>query len=290
MRLMQVTLEKAVSDNVLPFIREQTMTNSELEVTKRMDKVASSLSDDGNMNINLDLSKWNQLQRHELNRYIFKELDALHGRNNLYENSHLWFNRCLILLGSRLTPPKIGEDGEPEEGDYCHYDQYGGLEGMRQKAWTITTIMLIKIALDETQTEGTTMGQGDNQVIHVKLTNDQNRDPKRHVRLLLNTLEYIFSSSGLKLKTQETWYSKTLFEYSKVRFYKARRIDDSLKRLNRLIPDINEGFPSISSYLTCISTCTENISRNHASPLIPFFTYSLEIANTFQRKNVIKGG
>lgn len=57
MRLLQVCLEKSLSDNVLPFIREQTMTNTELEVIKRMDKVASSLSNSGNYNINLDLSK-----------------------------------------------------------------------------------------------------------------------------------------------------------------------------------------------------------------------------------------
>lgn len=287
MRLMQVCLEKSLSDNVLPFIREQTMTNSELEVAKRMDKVASKIAKQGNYNINLDLSKWNQLQRHDLNKYIFAELDRLHGRENLYSDSHLWFNRCMVLLSSRLTPPRIGDDGEPEEGDYCHYNQLGGFEGMRQKAWTITTIMIIKLALRECSLEGETMGQGDNQVIHLRLTPEQESDPKKYIKLLLNSLDNLFERAGLKLKLQETWYSKNLFEYSKVRYHKSIRIDDSLKRLNRLIPDINEGFPSLQSLLTSNSTTTENLSRSCLSPCIPFFIYSLELGNIFRRKGLL---
>ncbi|KAJ2940820.1 hypothetical protein O0L34_g10069 [Tuta absoluta] len=200
MRLMQVCLEKALSDNVLPFIKEQTMTNTELEIVKRMDKVASTISKDGNYNINLDLSKWNQLQRHDLNKCLFSELDKLHGKNNLYYDSHLWFNRCMVLLSSRLTPPKIGDDGEPEEGNFCHYDQLGGFEGMRQKAWTISTIMIIKLALRECDISGETMGQGDNQVIHISLTKEQQSNPTKHIGLLLNTLDSLFERGGLKLK------------------------------------------------------------------------------------------
>lgn len=284
MRLFQVCLEKSLGENILPLIREQTMTNTELEVIKRMDKVASNISHEGSYNVNLDLSKWNQLQRHDLNKYIFNEFDQLHGRENLYSDSHPWFNRCMVLLSSRLTPPRIGENGEPEEGDFCHYDQYGGFEGMRQKAWTITTIMIIKLALEQCSLQGETMGQGDNQVIHLTLNKTQMADPQRHIKLLLNTLDHLFNSGGLKLKLEETWYSQNLFEYSKVRYHKAIRIDDSLKRLNRLIPDINEGFPSVQSMLTSTSTCTENLSRSHLSPLIPFFICSLETGNIYSRK------
>lgn len=287
MRLMQVCLEKSLSDNILPFIREQTMTNTELEVSKRMDRVASTISKEGNYNINLDLSKWNQLQRHDLNKYLFNELDSLHGRKNLYSDSHLWFNRCMVLLSSRLTPPKIGENGNPIEGDFCHYDQLGGFEGMRQKAWTLSTIMIIKLALAECNIQGETMGQGDNQVIHINLTKEQQVAPRKYITLLLHTLDHLFSRGGLKLKLQETWYSKNLFEYSKVRYYKSLRVDDSLKKLNRMIPDINEGFPSLQSLLTSASTTTENLSRSCNSPCLPFFLYSFEVGNIFNRKGLL---
>ena len=63
----------------------------------------------------------------------------------------------------------IGNDREPVEADFCHYDQLGGFEGTRQKAWT-TTIMIIKLALEDCNLEGETMEQGDNQVINLKLT------------------------------------------------------------------------------------------------------------------------
>lgn len=136
MRLMQVCMEKSLGDNILPLIREQTMSNSELEVAKRIDRVVSNITNPGEYNINLDLSKWNQLQRHDLNKYIFNEFDLLHGRRNLYSDSHLWLNRCMVLFSSRLTPPEISPDGNPLPGEFCHYDQLGGFEGMRQKAWT----------------------------------------------------------------------------------------------------------------------------------------------------------
>lgn len=288
MRLLQVALEKSLSDNILPFIREQTMTNTELEVTKRMDKIASTISKEGSYNINLDLSKWNQLQRHDLNKWIFCELDNLHGRENLYADSHTWFNRCVVLLSSRLTPPKIGPDGEPEPGDFCHYDQLGGFEGMRQKAWTLVTIMIIKLALDDCNLTGNTMGQGDNQVVHLKLNKQQQSDPNYYIKLLVNTLNHYFSLGGLKLKTEETWYLQNLFEYSKVRFFKAIRIDDNLKRVNQMIPDINEGFPSLQSLLTSASTTTENLSRNCVSPCVPFLIYSIEVGNIMRRKGLLR--
>ncbi|XP_045539875.1 uncharacterized protein LOC123722369 [Papilio machaon] len=287
MRLMQVCMEKSLSDNVLPYVKEQTMTNTELEVAKRMDKVASHIKEKGHANLNLDLSSWNQLNRHDLNKYLFQELDGLHGRQNLYSDSHLWFNRCMVLLSSRLTPPEIGPDGEPLAGDYCHYNQLGGFEGMRQKAWTLTTIMIIKIALEECNIQGEVMGQGDNQIIHIRLNTEQQSQPHFYIKMLLNSLDYLFRSAGLLLKLQETWYSQNLFEYSKVRYYKSIRIDDSLKRLNRMIPDINEGFPSLQSLITGVSTTTENMSRNYVSPIIPFFLYSLELGNTLKRKGAV---
>ncbi|UHK03222.1 MAG: RNA-dependent RNA polymerase [Hangzhou zicrona caerulea xinmovirus 1] len=289
-RLMQVALENGIGVNILPFIREQTMTNTELEVVKRMDKIASTISKDGNYNLNLDLSKWNQLNRHDLNKYIFKEFDELHGRKNLYEDSHHWFNRCMVLLSSRLTPPEIGPDGEPLAGDYCHYNQFGGFEGMRQKAWTVTTIMIIKLALEECNLIGNIMGQGDNQVVHLQLNVEQQSRPHFYIRMLLNTLDHLFKLGGLSLKLEETWFSKNLFEYSKIRYYKSIRIDDSLKRLNRMIPDINEGFPSLQSLITSISTITENLSRNYISPSIPFFIYSFETCNIFFRKKIVDPG
>ena len=87
---------------------------------------------------------------------------------------------------------------------------------------------------------------------------------------------------------EETWYSKKLFEYSKVRYSKAIRVDDSLKRLNRLVPDINEGFPSLQSLLTSASTTTENISRNCNSPCVTFLLCSIEAGNIMGRKGLLR--
>lgn len=168
----------------------------------------------------------------------------------------------MVLLSSRLTPPEIGESREPLEGDFCHYGQLGGFEGLRQKAWTISTIVLIKIALSECNIVGETMGQGDNQVTHIKLSEYQQSDPNKYITMLLNTLDHLFRCAGLKLKLSEIWYSRNLFEYSKVRYYKSLRVDDSFKKLNRMIPDINKGFTSLQSLITGVAAATENLSRS----------------------------
>ena len=55
-----------------------------------------------------------------------------------------------------------------------------------------------------------------------------------------------------------------------------------------MVPDINEGFPSLQSLLTSASTTTENLSRNCSSPCVPFLLYSLEAGNIMRRKNLIK--
>lgn len=67
------------------------------------------------------------------------------------------------VLSSRLTPPMIRDNGNQSK-ETSHYDQYGGFEGMRQKAWTLSTIMIIKLALDQCFLKGETMGQENNQV------------------------------------------------------------------------------------------------------------------------------
>lgn len=117
------------------------------------------------------MSKWNQLQRHDLNKYLFQEFDAIHGVDNL------WLD----------------------------YDQEGGFEGMRQKAWTVSTIMILKLALEECAITGELMGQGDNQIVHIKLTKEQEIRSTRYIKLFLNCLDNLFNIAGLKLKLQETF-------------------------------------------------------------------------------------
>lgn len=287
-RLLQTSLENNVTKHIFPYMSDQTMSKSELELSKRKQTILRDQHSGKAIIINVDLSKWNMHQRHELNRHIFQAIDDLLGVNNMYSDSHRWFSRVISIVNSRLFPPKISGNGLPEEGEYCHYLQEGGFEGMRQKGWTITTMMLLYIALEQNDLEGDLLAQGDNQVIILRLTEDQIEDEKGIVRRLLNTCDYLFSSVGLKLKTEETWASKVLFEYSKIRYINGIPVNQGLKRLNRLQPECNEGFPSLNSMLTTTSTNTETIAGSMETPDIAFLICCYQYVLILLRHGVIQ--
>lgn len=53
------------------------------------------------------------------------------------------------VLSSRLTPPMIRDNGNQSKETFLIMINMVVFEGMRQKAWTLSTIMIIKLALDQ---------------------------------------------------------------------------------------------------------------------------------------------
>lgn len=101
------------------------------------------------------------------------ELDNRLGHDNFYEDVHLHIQRSHIVGNSRVNPPKIGRDGLPEPGFNCNINQYGRLEGMHQKFWTLSTICLIKATAEDLDINIDSLGQGDNQVIIINWKKSQ---------------------------------------------------------------------------------------------------------------------
>ncbi|APG78739.1 RNA-dependent RNA polymerase [Hubei diptera virus 11] len=286
-RLGQVSSEMNIANTIFRYIPDQTMTDSEVILAQKISSAVKNQNQDYEL-INLDLSKWNSSYRHALVTRFGKTLDQLFGLKNFYEYNHIWFLKANVFTNSRLHPPDYDIFTKlPIPGDYYYNNHKGGMEGMRQKLWTIITIAIIKYSAETLNLRITVIGQGDNQVVLIKYREDQ-IDKKSELRnRFLQLLKTNFLAVNLKLKLSETWISKNLFEYGKVRYYKGEAISQTTKKISRLIPDINDGISSFMSSLSTINTITESAAKMDHCPDSCFLINSISILNYLMRRKII---
>jgi len=107
-RLEQTCMEDNLSKHILKYLPDQTMTNTELEVLKRMTSAVYNLRNREDI-INMDFSKWNLAFRQGLVGPFGHVIDCLFGLPGpLYATTHLWFTNATVFTNSRLHPPDIG--------------------------------------------------------------------------------------------------------------------------------------------------------------------------------------
>lgn len=215
--------------------------------------------------------------------------DELFGFSQLYKTSHLFFNSSHVFTNNRLSPPDFDYMGRPIPGPLYMNNFIGGMEGMQQKKWTHITECLIQLTLEKTGLAGEIMGQGDNQVILLKLDKkDPSSDLKRTNFLI--ALDSNFKKIHHELKEKETWYSAHLHEYSKQRVYKGIAVSNATKKACRIMHDINDGLFSITSSCATINTITEGIARADYNDDVAFAINQFMMTNYLLRKKIIQSG
>lgn len=286
LRLAQTCSEKNMVQ-ILKYIPEQTMTNSELQL---MNKHCSSvIGMTKNLEIiNIDFEKWCLKFRHQLVSPFYRDFDRLFGMNSFFTNSHLWYTGGLVFLNSRFAPPNYDNEGNPMSGDYMFNNAQGGFEGMSQKKWTVITISIINYIAYKMKVRISILGQGDNQVIIIRYTEDQIPSKDSIRTRFLDELSTYSGRLNLKLKMKETWYSRRLFEYGKVRYFAGSAISQGTKKIARLIPDINDGLCSISTCISTINTTTESTAKGDTTPIPSFIINQSELLTFFQRRGLDK--
>lgn len=100
------------------------------------------------------------------------------------------------------------------------------MEGLRQKGWTLATIMIILLASWRCGTSASLLGQGDNQVILLRIPpaaflKERGMDTDAYISYYLSHLESLCTQAGIVIKLEETWHSRHLFEYSRKYHYKG---------------------------------------------------------------------
>ena len=287
-RLAQTSSEKNIAKSVMRYVPEQTMTEGELSQLKRLTTITHTQNEYSEV-LNLDLSKWNTCFRHSTVFKYGRSFDEMFGLNNFYQLNHLWFINSNVFSNSRLHPPDYDpHTNEPIEGVFYYNNHLGGMEGMRQKLWTIITISIIKLAAHNMSLNISIVCQGDNQVVIIKYKPHQIQQKEQIRTQFLSELKSLFAALNLKLKMCETWFSKRLFEYGKVRYLLGKAVSQATKKIARLIPDINDGIKSFMSSLSTINTITESVAKMDFQADSAFFINQFSILNLLNRRKVFR--
>lgn len=122
----------------------------------------------------LNFSSWCTSFRLKLITPLFTELDRLFGIHNMYSFTHYFPLISYLLFQDRFNPPGQGPNGNPLEGSRCYPFPEAWLEGLRQKGWMLATLLIILIASWTCGTSASLLGQGDNQVILLRI-------PRNHI-------------------------------------------------------------------------------------------------------------
>lgn len=115
----------------------------------------------------LDYEKWNNAQRKTATDPVFKVMGQFFGMANLFTRTHEFFEQSLIYYKDRPDLMTVEDDKVVCNSDQliCWNGQEGGLEGQRQKGWSILNLLVIEREARRSNTKVKILAQGDNQVI-----------------------------------------------------------------------------------------------------------------------------
>nr|WAK77161.1 MAG: RNA-dependent RNA polymerase [Rhabdoviridae sp.] len=272
-RMYVVITEALLAHDILPYFPEITMMDDHLALTRKIMRMTKHHQSWKSIMTVLDFEKWNSHMREEETKELFQVFDDLFGLDQVFTRSHEMFSKAQLYLADSSYLPKVDEANHKlVEDEGCWSGHLGGIEGLRQKGWTIFTVALLKLVADEADISVSLMGQGDNQVMKCTFPAewDNPRIQQAHqsfTRTLIQTTQLI----GPPLKASETWSSSHFFIYGKYPVLKELPLSVALKREVRIFPSSNEGFPNLDN---CLSSIFANVSAacvHDMNPIIPYY-------------------
>ncbi|DBA37214.1 TPA_asm: L [Triticum alphacytorhabdovirus 1] len=254
MRVYVVVTEAMLSEHILPLFPQVTMTDSLLDLSKKIynnarnqtynDKKGNRLARK-TICMSLDFEKWNGHMRKSSTYHVFRALGDVFGMPELYNATYDIFEASYIYLADGSYVPKVEKEGFKIEEPMSFTGHKGGMEGLRQKGWTIFTVVGLDYVCRRHNCQYNIMGMGDNQVLMLtyftykvdglnRITQEGKREIKKKHDNLFADLMNLFSELGLPLKPLETWASECLFLYGKYPVWKGMPLTMDLKRLMRV--------------------------------------------------------
>lgn len=294
-RLYFASTETNIADGVFPYFPQQTMTLSESELTTRLLNITLPKPDSQFVEviINLDFFKWNLMWRNESTAPTFNLLDGFFGLPGLYTETHKFFESCMMYLVSHEFPPSSLNNSTRQNPPPCEtlwYDHKGGIEGLRQKGWTLATIGILLCTELRTGVSGTITGQGDNQVIVAKFTipyQNCSRDEyvlnhrlelEQRIKDYLAELEIVSTGMGMPIKMEETWVALNTFAYGKDIIYKGAMMPMSMKRVSRIMTDINDQLPTLANKLSTLHAAGQSVAHKGLDAVLAYYVAQIESA------------
>ncbi|ACQ94985.1 RNA-dependent RNA polymerase [Nyavirus nyamaniniense] len=278
-RLYQTATEHNIAEKIFPYIKSQSMTMSEEELKRTILRMSSSLkaySEHDIIFISVDLSQWCTTWRHESAGPLLRLLDQIFGLNGVYNLTHLFSQASGVFVQDRFWPPEQGPDGEPKEGPTYISCFLAWLEGLRQKGWTLATLMIIEKTALEYGTQATLLGQGDNQVICLRHPSKKqlaalNMTVQGWAEEFLSLLERNMRQLGLILKPKESWISTSLFEYSREYHIGGCPVSRGLKLASKLLSAPNSQIPTFNTVISSLYASGSGLAGADQTPLSAYF-------------------
>lgn len=190
------------------------MTMGEEQLLRTINRMTSPHTDPSKSRykfVVIDFSSWCTNFRYEFSNPTFKDLDDLFSFIMVYQYTHIFHMNSILLFQDRFGPPQQGCDGDPLPSRRCKYGPEAWHEGLRQKGWTtLITIMLIQLAAEVCSTTASLLGQGDNQVVLLKIPSDfdlarLNMTEEAYVDNFVQVLSNYAEEAGIPIKPLETW-------------------------------------------------------------------------------------
>ncbi|DBA37183.1 TPA_asm: L [Rose alphacytorhabdovirus 1] len=277
MRVYVVVTEQMLSDHILKMFPQITMTDTLLDLTKKMYSTVKGQSSrvkrynkSGSwasrvICMSLDFEKWNGHMRKEMTSGVFSAIGRLFGLPELFNNTYDIFESSYYYLADGSYVPNHRGGRLIVEEPYSFTGHRGGMEGLRQKGWTLYTVCCLEVILSKYDCTYKIMGMGDNQVLQITVytkkvdhlgspTDSGLRDMKKIITSIFDDLVESFTNAGLPLKPLETWMSEDLYLYGKVPLWRGVPLSMDVKKLMRTFPMSNEDIMTVENALGTISS------------------------------------
>ncbi|QIQ19254.1 polymerase [Perhabdovirus trutta] len=278
-----VITEYLIKTHYVPLFKGLTMADDMTEVVKKMLERSQGQGEEDYEHISIanhiDYEKWNNHQRKASNGPVFRVMGQFLGYPSLIEKTHDFFQESLIYYNGRpdLMEVRDGELQDRTDKLVCWNGQAGGLEGLRQKGWSILNLLVIQRESKIRNTKVQTLAQGDNQVVCTQYRVMPTRTTEELVtelekikinnQAIMDAIEGGTNKLGLLINNDETIQSADFLTYGKVPIFRGNIRCLETKRWSRVTCVTNDQLPSLANVMSSVSTNSLTVSHFDVSPL-----------------------
>nr|QTJ62263.1 RNA-dependent RNA polymerase [Bactrocera tryoni rhabdovirus 1] len=280
-----VFTEYLIKTHYVPLFYELTMADDLTTVMKKMMENASGQGLDSYDEItianHIDYEKWNNHQRKESNEPIFRVMGQFLGFPNLFVRTHEFFESSLIYYNMRgdLLTVKNNQIVNKTNQLMCWNGQAGGLEGLRQKGWSVVNLLVVNRESQYRNTFIKCLIQGDNQVICMQYKLRKTRDETELItnlnaivknnNVILTNIEKGTTKLGLIINKDETMQSADYLNYGKVPVFRGNILGLETKRWSRVTCVTNDQLPTLANIMSTVTSNALTVSHFSTSPVNP---------------------
>ncbi|UOX72934.1 RNA-dependent RNA polymerase [Wufeng Myotis altarium vesiculovirus 1] len=285
-----VITEYLIKTHFVPLFHGLTMADDLTSVIKKIMDSSSGQgrADYSKMTISnhIDYEKWNNHQRGEANNPVFRVMGQFLGYPKLIERTHEFFQKSIVYYNGRPDLMYVRDGALENRGNQrvCWNGQDGGLEGLRQKGWSIVNLLVIARESKIRNTSVKTLAQGDNQVICTHYKVRSHRDDRELVALLqqicknnaaiMSAIEEGTGKLGLLINNDETMQSADYLNYGKIPIFRGVVRGLECKRWSRVTCVTNDQLPTCANLMSSVSTNALTVAHFDVTPVNAMIHYN----------------